>query len=72
MISLYATQTDLSNTIKVPLDNFDNPKLANKIKVQLSNFDHRYAEWEAKFKESVNSIIANQDAKVDNKSERKL
>ena len=50
----YVTQTDLSNTIKV----------------LLANFYDKHAKQDAKFKENIKTVIANQDAKVEDKFEK--
>ena len=64
-------QTYLANTIKFLLANLDVPYLDKTIKVLLSNFDHKHAKQEEKFKEYANSIIANQDAKVEKTNRNK-
>ena len=56
------TQTDLANTIKSLLDKF-----YDKYAKQIANFYDKHAKKDANFKESVRTIIPNQDAKVDNK-----
>ena len=52
----YVTQTEIYNTITT----------------LLANFDDKHAKQDAKFKKSVMTIITNQDAKDDEKSEKHL
>ena len=65
--SYYVTQTELANTIKVLLSNFD-----NKYAKQLANFNDKHTKIGANYKESIKTIVTNQDVKVDEKIEKQL